>query len=995
MSFNELNAVEHFIIQKLSGKNLNAADPTSSVVKDDEAVYGSFPWKYRSAAQLARPSDQVMLEGELREALIRINPEIGANPALAEEVIYKLRAIFVTAHQTGLVRANEEFHAWLTGEKTMPFGENHKHVPVRLIDFDTPGNNRFTITNQYAVKALETKIPDIVLLINGIPVVVGEAKTPIRPAVSWLDGAHEIHSIYENAIPQLFVPNLLSFATEGKELFYGSVRCPLEFWSPWRMESGPDALVQSLGLGGVGKQLTDLLQPARLLDILRNFCLYSSDKKKRRIKVVCRYQQYEGANRIVERVKEGRLKKGLIWHFQGSGKSLLMVFAAQKLRRVPELKSPTVLVLVDRTDLDTQISGTFNAADIANVVTTDKISELHDLLEKGTRKIIISMIHKFRDATPDMNTRENIIVMVDEAHRTQEGDLGRRMRAALPNAFLFGLTGTPVNKADKNTFWAFGAEEDEGGYMSRYSFQDSIRDRATLPLHFEPRLVDVHVDKETIDAAFKELTESASLSDEEADALSKKAAKMSAFLKSPERVRTICEDIAKHFQEKVEPHGFKAMVVTPDRFACVQYKEILDEKLGAETSAVVISTSANDDYEFKQKWALDKSQQEKLLERYHDKADPLKILIVTAKLLTGFDAPILQTMYLDKSMRDHTLLQAICRTNRLFPEKTFGRIVDYFGIFDDAAEALQFDEESVKKVITNLKELEEKLPQAMADCVAHFPGVDRTVEGFEGLEAAQNCIGNDEKRDAFAKDYVFLAKIWESLSPADCLNPYQADYRWLTGVYQSVKPSNDNIGKLLWHTLGARTSALIHAGIHVKGIAGSDGEYVLDADVIDEIAGGRDPKKIKQLEKELAKRLKKHGEDPRFKDLSERLEHLRDKAERGLIASIEFVKELCKIARETVQAEKEALSEDEQKTARTALTELFLETKTDQTPAVVERIVNDIDAIVKVVRFDGWQDSTPGQKQVQKALRQSLLKYKLHKDDELFDRAYGYIREYY
>lgn len=177
------------------------------------------------------------------------------------------------------------------------------------------------------------------------------------------------------------------------------------------------------------------------------------------------------------------------------------------------------------------------------------------------------------------------------------------------------------------------------------------------------------------------------------------------------------------------------------------------------------------------------------------------------------------------------------------------------------------------------------------------------------------------------------------------------------------------------------------AGIHVKGIVGSDGEYVLDADVIDEIAGSRDPQKIKQLEKELSKRLKKHGDDPRFKDLSERLEQLRDKAERGLIASIEFVKELCKIAKETVKAEKEALSEQELKSAKTAVTELFLETKTDQTTAVVERIVNDIDAIVKVVRFDDWQDSTPGQKQVQKALRQSLLKYKLHKDDELFDRA--------
>ena len=398
-----------------------------------------------------------------------------------------------------------------------------------------------------------------------------------------------------------------------------------------------------------------------------------------------------------------------------------------------------------------------------------------------------------------------------EAHRTQEGDLGRQMRAALPNAFLFGLTGTPVNKADKNTFWAFGAESDEGGYMSRYSFQDSIRDKATLPLHFEPRLVDIHVDRDQIDEEFKKLTEAASLSDEQADALGKKAAKMSEFLKDPERVQTIVEDIVQHFTTKVDPQGFKGMIVTPDRLACAQYKEALDPLLGEDTSAVVISTTANDDYDFKKKYAMDGDQQEKLLERFNKKEDPLKLLIVTAKLLTGFDAPILQTMYLDKSLKDHTLLQAICRTNRLYPSKTFGRIVDYFGIFDDAAEALQFDEKSVASAITNLKELEDKLPQGMADALAHFPEVDRTVDGFEGLEAAQNCINDDEKRDAFARDYTFLAKIWESLSPADCLNTYQADYRWLSGVYQSVKPSSDDIGKLLWHTFGAQTQKLIHA----------------------------------------------------------------------------------------------------------------------------------------------------------------------------------------
>ena len=275
------------------------------------------------------------------------------------------------------------------------------------------------------------------------------------------------------------------------------------------------------------------------------------------------------------------------------------------------------------------------------------------------------MIHKFRDAKPDMNTRENIIVLVDEAHRTQEGDLGRQMRAALPNAFLFGLTGTPVNKADKNTFWAFGAEEDQGGYMSRYTFHDSIRDEATLPLHFEPRLVDVHVDKEALDEAFDNLKESAGLTDEEADALNQKSAKMAAFLKAPERIEKIVADIAEHFREKVSPHGFKAMIVTPDRHACVQYKEELDNHFSAEASKVIISTTANDDYEFKQKWSIDKSQQEKIVDEFNDANSDLKFIIVTAKLLTGFDSPILQTMYLDKSIKDHTLLQAICRTNRL------------------------------------------------------------------------------------------------------------------------------------------------------------------------------------------------------------------------------------------------------------------------------------------------------------------------------------------
>ncbi|WP_163518252.1 type I restriction endonuclease subunit R [Gelidibacter japonicus] len=988
MAFNELNSVENYIIKQLTGVNLN-----SNVVSEDATSYPRF-WNYKSAQELQRSVNEVLIESELKEALIRLNPEIIQNPDLADEVIYKLRAILISVHQVGLVRANEEFFKWLQGDKTMPFGENNRHVPVRLIDFEELKNNSFVATSQLRIHHRETKIPDIVLFINGIPVVIGEAKTPIRPSVSWMDGAHEVHHIYENAVSQVFVPNILSFATEGKELYYGGIRTPLEFWAPWRLENDEDAIAKRLGLGEIGKELSDLMHPRRLLDILLNFSLFTTDNKKQRIKIIPRFQQYEGANKIVERVKEGKIKKGLIWHFQGSGKSLLMVFAAQKLRREKDLKSPTVIVLVDRTDLDTQITGTFNAADISNVETTESIKELQKLLENDTRKIIISMIHKFRDAKPNMNTRDNIIVLVDEAHRTQEGDLGRQMRAALPNAFLFGLTGTPVNKADKNTFWAFGAEEDKGGYMSRYTFHDSIRDNATLPLHFEPRLVDVHVDKETIDKAFEEFKEASALTDEEADALNKKSAKMSAFLKSPERVAKIVKDIAIHFKEKVGPHGFKAMIVTPDRYACVQYKEELDNYFPVEASRVVISTSANDPLEFKQKWAVDKGQQEKIVDEFNNSLGDLKFIIVTAKLLTGFDAPILQTMYLDKSIKDHTLLQAICRTNRLYKGKSFGRIVDYFGVFDDAAKALQFDEESIKTVITNLSELREKLPNAMKDALSHFEGVDKTIGGFEGLELAQNAIGDNKKKDAFASDYKFLSNLWESLSPDKVLNSYQEDYKWLSQVFESVRPASDNIGKLLWFSLGAQTTKLIHDNIHVGEVHQLE-EFRLDADIIEDIFNNPDPQSVKKLEKILIKRFKKFAGNPKFKSLSERLEDLRNQAEQGLITSIEFIKELCKLAKQTVEAEKELEELLVERTPKAALTELFLELKTDQTPAVVERIVSDIDAIVRIVRFPGWQITSSGEREVQKSLRKALLKYKLHKDQILFDRAYAYIKEYY
>ena len=402
----------------------------------------------------------------MREALIRLNPEISADPDRADEVLYRLRAILLSVKGEGLVRANELFAGWLRGEKSMPFGERGEHTQVRLIDFDDPANNDYVVTNQWIFpSAANGSRFDVVLLVNGIPLVIGEVKTPVRPAVTWVDGASDIHDGYEKTVPEMFVPNVFSFASEGRAYRYGSVGMPVQLWGPWH-ENGQ----KSEGtLADVRRSVRAMLRPGIVLDLLKSFTVFATDRKHRRIKIISRYQQYEGANLIVRRVIDGYPRKGLLWHFQGSGKSLLMVFASQKLRMHKALANPTVIVVVDRIDLDTQITATFNAADVPNMVGADSRKELQDLLAADTRKIIITTIHKFGEAEGRLNDRSNIIVMVDEAHRTQEGDLGRKMREALPNAFLFGLTGTPINKRDRNTFWAFGAEEDEEGYMSRYS----------------------------------------------------------------------------------------------------------------------------------------------------------------------------------------------------------------------------------------------------------------------------------------------------------------------------------------------------------------------------------------------------------------------------------------------------------------------------------------------------------------------------------------------
>lgn len=949
-------------------------------------------WRYVPSEELPRDFSDVLVEPMVKDALIRLNPCIAEDPTRADEVIYKIRSLILTVQSNNLVAQNELFKRLVFEENSFPFGKDGRMVSIKFFGTSVEGTldkNECIVTNQwwFPVFGEGGKRLDMVLLINGFPVCIGEFKTPVRAAITWLDGAGDILD-YEVAIPQMFVTNVLNFATEGKRFRYGAVNAQPNFWMPWHT---PEHKTEGL-LSDVKTSMEAMLTPANVMDIFEFFTLFATDKHHRKYKIVCRYQQFEGANMIVQRVLENRIKKGLIWHFQGSGKTLLMIFAAQKLRMLPQLKNPTVAVVDDRISLEAAMNSNFDLVDIPNVTRATSKKELIDFFEGDTRKILVTTIFKFGEVDRELNRRDNIIVMVDEAHRTQEGDLGAKMRLALPNAFFFGLTGTPINRLDHNTFVTFGAPEDRSGYMSKYGFSDSIRDGATLPLNFETVPVELHIDQEKLDAEFDELSDG--LSDSQKAEVSDRIG-IKALFESPKRIEAVCKHIAEHFRSKIEPNGYKGMVVCYNRELCLLYEAELLKYFGEDELLVDIDTNDDKKSQYK-KYRMDRDEEEKALDRFRDPNSRLKILIVTSKLLTGFDAPILQAMYLDKPMKNHTLLQAICRTNRTYDDgKSFGLIVDYVGLFDNVAKSLDFDEASMRKIISNIDEVKKQFPALQRKCLAYFMGVDRTVQGWEGLMAAQEALPDNRTKDMFAADYRVLNRAWNALSPDPFLNAYRFDYEWLSRVYESVKPT-DGTGGLVWATLGPKTTRLIHENISVVSVRDDSDTIEINPELIEGLTSEEERKRVtKKVEINLVARILAHSDDPRFKKIGEKLEELRRKHEQGLINSIEFLKQLLELAKDAAAAEKEVVPEDEANRGKAALTELFEGVKNKATPVIVERIVNDIDAIVRVVRFDGWQDTTAGRQEVKKALRQVIwIKYKI-KDLEVFEKAYKYIEQYY
>ena len=1040
MSFNEMNTIENALRDHLVGKPVTAQ---TGMVAEETAEYiagnRDLKWKYVHGENLVlygkQPQD-VFVDTWLKESLCRINKPLAANPDLADEVIHRLRGVLLEAGYSGLIRANEIFQDWLLGRVSMPLGKDGEHITIHLIDFDTPQNNHFVVSQQVQFTGTRDCYFDLVLYVNGLPLVVGEVKTPVRDAISWQDGAADFlggqKHYWENQ-KAFFVPNLLCFASEGKTFYYGAIGARFKNWAPWHSTEEREEIPQDMRT--VLKSAERLLHPKTLLEILQSFVVFSTVKQGEgkpsfKIKILPRYPQYEAAKAIVERVKTQDARQGLIWHFQGSGKSLLMLFAAQMLKADPDLKNPTVVVVVDRVDLDSQINSVFNNASTKNVTPVKSCKALAQDLKQDSRQILITTVFKFDEVeidehnTDGLNPRDNIIVLVDEAHRTQEGSLGEKMRWALPNAFFFGLTGTPISGLERNTFKLFGAPNDPGRYLNRYSYKQSIRDEATLPVKFEPRLVELRIDRETIDQGFDELAEQNNLNEEEKAFISQKAGKLAHLLKAPKRITAIADDITNHYQSHVAPKQFKGMVVVYDREAVVRMYYLLCEQLGKDAVEVVMNISQGtieketdengkpkkiapdwlkwqklglpiEKGDFKRWQGIDASPeaQEQLLDRYRDATDPLKVIIVTAKLLTGFDAPICYCMYLDKPLKDHTLLQAMCRTNRLYSDtKKHGLIIDYLGVFENVAKALDYDPKEIEGVVESVEAFKKLFPEAIGKCLEYFPGVDRTVEGYEGLIAAQDCLVGNEKKDAFAAQFNVLKRFWEAITPDPYLNAFRKDYRWLAQVYESIKPVG-GLGSLLWESLGPETIKLIHENTDIDRIRDDIDELVMDAESVFELTEEERKKKAKKLNISLMAKVRSKN-DPRFEELGQRLERLKDKYEAGVLSSLDWLKELLDAARDMVRLEnethEEVIPDDKQ-----ALTEIFLELRNGTTPQIIANVVEDIDKIVRVTRFDGWQSTHAGQKEIQKVLRQTLFKYKLHKEQELFEKAYGYIREHY
>jgi type I restriction enzyme, R subunit len=794
-------------------------------------------WQYVPGADLAPEGGErayfrdVVLAERLGLALRRLNPW------LSEENFRRVMREFTHPNFAGLIEYNQALWEMLccTGDHALAFeqdlGSGRKGQTVTVVDFDNPANNDFLCTSQFKVEGLNQNIcPDIVCFVNGLPLAVIECKSPyVADAIG--EGINQLRRYAnlrrpedEEGAQKLFWYNQLMVSTCRDRARVGTISAMAQHYGDWKdahpytdqdirallTKSVPDKLVGGSGAksaykvaevpstaylenarrtaaGGEGDQaeintqqrlLAGLFNRDNFLDLIRNFILFEP-VEGRVIKKVARYQQYRAVNKVIERLKSGTTRKeksGVVWHTQGSGKSLTMVMLAVKMRRDPELQKYKLVFVTDRTQLDSQLSATFRDAQSETIYNATSVARLKELLTKDASDIVTAMVQKFQDAEAegdfaDLNPSDRIIVLADEAHRTQFGGLAATINAALPNAPKIGFTGTPLLKTQKMG-QAFG------GYIDQYKINEAVEDGATVRIIYEGRQAQTEVVGESLDKLFDEYFKHSS--DEEKREIKKKYGVERAVREAPARIRWVCIDLLEHYRAHIQPNGFKAMIVVGSRHAATVYKKTLDE-LGAPPSEVIISGGHNDPGYLAP--YTDKASQKQAIDGFKKPVSehPLTFLIVKDMLLTGFDAPLAQVMYIDRSLKDHTLMQAIARVNRNYEGKQAGFVVDYYGLSDYLTDALdKFSSDDVEGTYHTLKDEIPKLKATHTRVANIFSG----LKGHD-IDDYVLLLKDDDLRQQFELAYRRFAKQMDVVLPDPAGRPFIPDLK-LWGKVQNA-----------------------------------------------------------------------------------------------------------------------------------------------------------------------------------------------------------------
>ncbi len=870
-----------------------------ATVQDPLTKYGgAIGWDYVSrdeALALRQGEGGLFFYSILRDQLLSLNPGV-LDETNVDEVIKRLENVRTS------IEGNEETLLWLRGQRSVHVPAERREMNVTVIDFDDPARNLFHVTGEWQyTNGRYTNRADVMFLINGIPVALVETKSAHKP-----DGIDEgITQIrrYHHETPEMVTAPQVFDVTHLINFYYGVT------WSldrrnlfNWKDEEP----------GNFEQKVKVFFDQDRFLKVLRDYIAFIR-KDDELSKVILRQHQTRGVEKVVDRVRDTEKRRGLIWHTQGSGKTLTMMTVARQLLTRPEFGKPTVLMLVDRNELETQLFGNLEAFGIGDVELIENKRHLKRVLASGFRGLIVSTIHKFDEMPKDVNTSAEVVVLVDEAHRTTSGDLGNYLMAALPNATYIGFTGTPIDRIayGKGTFKVFGAE-DPRGYLDKYSIAESIEDGTTLPLHYSLAPNEMQVPREQLEKEFLDLVEAEGVSDiEDLNRILDRAVTLKAFLKSPDRVDRVAKFVAEHYRANVEPLGYKAFLVGVDRETCALLKEALDKHLPVEYSAVVYTAVHNDSPELKKHHLSE--QDEKELRKAFLKPDKLpKIFVVTEKLLTGFDAPILYCMYLDKPMRDHTLLQAIARVNRPYEEegevkKPAGFVLDFVGVFDKLEKALAFDSDVVAGVIENIDVLKGRFKTLMESEALPYLDLAKGPIDDKAVERVIDTFVDKEARERFTKLFKEIETLYEIISPDPFLADYIERFQQLAVLYQIMRNAFETSGSPV-RDLMRKTEDLVRQHVTTGGLTETLPVYEINEQTLEALRrdGGSDSAKVVNLARSIAQAVKQiEDAQPYLIPIGERAARVLELFEDKQLSTLDALKALEKAIEEFNAAKRE------------------------------------------------------------------------------------------